>query len=78
MTELGLELWQLKKVDGDCQATREKLASALDVWMCQEKDPSWANITSALQRMGNEGLAKSIEKKYCQLYEGKIHCVISQ
>lgn len=70
MTELGLELWQLKKIDDDCQATREKLASALDVWLCLEKDPSWANIISALQRMGKEELAKTIETRYCQLNEG--------
>ena len=72
MTELGLGLWQLKKIDDDCQAVGEKVASALDVWLCQERDPSWAKIAKALHRMGKEELAKSIETKFCQLYEGKM------
>ena len=70
MLMLGVEKWQLNAIDRDQPTVREKLASALDLWLRNKRDASWADIVHALQRIEEKALAMHLEAKYCQWDQG--------
>ena len=70
MLRLGLEQWQLKAIDRDHPTVREKLTTALDVWLQSSRNVSWLDIVHALRGMEEKVLASVIDTKYCQLGQG--------
>ena len=71
MLGLSLEQWQLNEIDCDHRMVRDKLASALSLWLCTKKGASWMDIVYALRGVEEEVLASNIEAKYCQSGPGR-------
>lgn len=67
---LDLEKWQLDAIDHDQSTVKEKLVAALDLWLHNKRDASWADIVHALRRIEEETLASHLETKYCQSNQG--------
>lgn len=66
MLRLGLEQWQLRIISRDHPTVREQLESALDLWLRNKRDASWADVVCALEGMEEKVLASRIRTKYCQ------------
>ena len=64
MLRLGRKQYQLNEIDCDHHMVRDKLVSALNLWLRAKKGASWMDVVTALRGVGEEVLASKIEEKY--------------
>ena len=61
---LGLQEYELSKIEQDYQGNKRRMQQMLDLWLRRTPNTSWKDLVSALDEMGENGVAERIRKKY--------------
>ena len=64
--QLRMEYFRLKQIEQQNTELSDRLLSAMDMWLNNDSNASWARIITALRDIDKNVLAKTIEQKYCQ------------
>lgn len=64
--QLGMEYSRLMQIEDEKSKLSDRLLSAMDMWLSNDSNASWARIVRALKDTNKNVLAKTIEQKYCQ------------
>ena len=62
---LGLQPWQLSRVEHEHSSCRERLAACLDAWVRSKEGASWGDVVASLKEMGEHALAMKVEDGHC-------------
>ena len=63
---LRMEYFILEQIEDEKSKLSDRLLSAMDMWLNNDSNASWARIVRALEDADKNVLAKTIEQKYCQ------------
>ena len=64
--QLRMEYFKLDQIEDEKNKLSERLLSAMNMWLNNDSNASWARIIRALKNTDKNVLAKEIEQKYCQ------------
>ena len=67
--QLRMEFFRLQHIEQQNTAVTDRLLSAMDMWLNNDANATWARIIKALNDTDKSVLAKEIEQKYCQPLE---------
>ena len=61
---LGLQKYELSRIEQDYRGKKRRMQQMLDLWLRRTPNTSWKDLVSALDEMGENGVAERIRKKY--------------
>ena len=61
---LGLQKYELSRIKQDYRGNKRQMQQMLDLWLRRTPNTSWKDLVSALDEMGENGVAGRIRKKY--------------
>ena len=67
---LHLSVPILKSVEEDNATSNSRKIDMLNEWLKSNPEAAWEDVVSALRKMNEECVAKSIEKKHCGIEVG--------
>jgi len=61
---LGILPAKLRKIEENYRGNDRRKTETLDTWLQQTPNASWSNVVSALQQMGENTVAESVQQQY--------------
>ena len=61
---LGLENYELMRIEDNYPRNERKMSQMLDVWLRRTPNAAWGDLVSALQEMGENTVANRIRQNY--------------
>ena len=61
---LGILPAKLRKIEENYRGNDRRKTETLDTWLQQTPNAPWSNVVSALQQMGENTVAKSVQQQY--------------